>query len=181
MGNGCNRWIPPEHVERIMRRLRPEDKSIARLALLTGYRIDDIIRSEREDWNGRKITLYEHKTGKRRTVRNSKEIRKELKALDEITSKRRHAGEMCPGRRQREQDGPFLARSTIWRGWKKAVNDAGYSGRGYTVHSLRRCYAVNVWQRTRSIAAVQADLGHDRASTTWLYLQDALEEALKKI
>ena len=164
-----------------MKKLAPEDKAITRLAVLTGFRIDDIIRSRREDWNSEKITLQEAKTGKRRSVCNSTEIRAELKELDKRAARRRRAGELCPGRRQRERDSPFLARSTIWRHWKKAVREAGYAGMGYTVHSLRRCYAVGVWQRTRDIAAVQKDLGHDRPTTTWIYLQDALEAVLRSL
>lgn len=181
MGYGCNRWIPPEHLQRIMAQLQPEDKAIAQLAQLTGYRIDDIIRSRRGDWKGRRIRLRECKTGKTREVKNSAEIRAAAAALDRCAASRRHAGAMCPGRRQRQGDSPYLARSTIWRAWKRAVAAAGLAGRGYTVHSLRRVYAVGVWQRTRSIEAVQCDLGHDKPSTTWIYLQDALEAALRAL
>ena len=181
MGLGCNRWIPSDRLSEIMKKLAPEDRAITRLAVLTGFRIDDIIRSRREDWKSEKITLKEAKTGKLRTVNNNAEIRAELEKLDKSADRRRRAGELCPGRRQRERDGPFLARTTIWRHWKRAVREAGYGGSGYTVHSLRRCYAVGVWQRTRSIAAVQQDLGHDRPTTTWIYLQDALEAALRSL
>lgn len=164
-----------------MGKLEPEDKAICRIAVLTGYRIDDIIRSQREDWNGETITLREAKTGKKRTVYNCAEIRAELKELDKSAVRRRRAGELCPGRRQRKGDGPYLARSTIWRHWKTAARKAGYAGRGYTVHSLRRCYAVGIWKRTRDLEAVRQDLGHDRSTTTWIYLQDALEAALRSI
>lgn len=181
MGYGCNRWIPPEHLKKIMTKLLPEDRAIAQLAKLTGYRIDDIIRSRRGEWDGRRIKLKEAKTGKKREVHNSAEIRKALADLDRCAASRRHAGAMCPGRRQRRGDSPFLARSTIWRAWRRACAAAGLAGRGYTVHSLRRVYAVGVWQRTRSIEAVQRDLGHDKPSTTWIYLQDALEAALRAV
>ena len=181
MGYGVNRWIPPDHLTQIMAQLQPENRAIAQLAELTGYRIDDIIRSRRGDWKGRKIKLKEAKTGKTREVRNSPEIRAAAAALDRCAASRRHAGAMCPGRRQRRGDSPFLARSTIWRAWRRACAAAGLAGRGYTVHSLRRCYAVGVWQRTRSIEAVQRDLGHDKPSTTWIYLQDALEAALRAV
>lgn len=181
MGYGCNRWIPPNHLKRIMAQLQPEDRAIAQLAELTGFRIDDIIRSRRGDWKGRKIKLVEAKTGKTREVYNCAEIRKAVAELDRCAAFRRRFGAMCPGRRQRPRDSPFLARSTIWRAWRRAVAAAGLAGRGYTVHSLRRVYAVGVWQRTRSIEAVQRDLGHDKPSTTWIYLQDALEAALRAV
>ena len=48
------------------------------------------------------------------------------------------------------------------------------SGRGYTLHSLRKCYAVDQLRKTGSYERVQADLGHRYLSTTLIYLQDAL-------
>lgn len=102
--------------------------------------------------------------------------------MSSLTAGRRGDGceNLIPSFRHRK-DGtrPSIHRATVWRHIEAAIKRAGLAGYGYTVHSLRRCYAVRIMKETGSIEAAQKALGHDRISTTLLYLRDALEAALR--
>lgn len=173
-----NKWIPEDDLCMIMDELGAEDWCITELALLTGYRIDDIIRSRRDQWSGQEITLEEAKTGKSRTKTIDHPIRAVLNKLEKLTEPRAN-GYLCPSRRQRRGDGPTMSRTTLWRAWRRALFYAKQQGKGYTIHSLRRCYAVRLWRESGSLEKVQLDLGHDRPTTTMIYLRDAMDELIR--
>lgn len=61
-----------------------------------------------------------------------------------------------------------MHRTTYWRHFNDAVERAGLAGRGYSPHSLRKCYAVKLFKKS-GLKAVQDDLGHKYESTTMLY------------
>lgn len=65
-----------------------------------------------------------------------------------------------------------LHRTTVYRQFENAVKKAGLEGKGYTVHSLRKVYARNLFAKTNSITAVQRDMKHDNIATTLMYLVD---------
>ena len=65
-----------------------------------------------------------------------------------------------------------LHRSTAYRQFEKAVGKAGLKGKGYTVHSLRKLYAVRLYQSTGSLLKVQEDLNHGKIQTTMFYVFD---------
>lgn len=111
------------------------------------------------------ITLKERKTGNVRTVENfcSKPCGKPFEYV--------FRGRGLPGERRK------LHRSTFWRHFEKAVKEAGCAGKGYTVHSLRKVYAVNLYRASGDIKAVQEDLGHKSLATTCLYVLGALQTA----
>lgn len=107
------------------------------------------------------------KTGKVRTVMLSERAKEALRRI------KRGNGYLLPGR----DAGSHMNRATIWRHFQKAVKAAGLTGKGYTVHSLRKCYAVNLFRKVRSVEAVQRDLNHDRWITTMIYLAELLLDA----
>lgn len=175
-----NRWINEPDLAAIFTHLQQEDEAIARLALLTGYRIDDICSSRLVDWNSGSVALQEKKTGKWRCIPNNSAIRGTVAEIRACTRDRREWGShnpyLVPARKRSPDGSPgHVSRCTIWRAWRRAIRAADRIGMGYTLHSLRRCYAVREWRRTGSIEAVQRDLGHKYAGTTYAYLQDAIE------
>lgn len=137
------------------------------LLLETGFRIDDVLRIRKYQLRRDYITLKERKTGNVRTVPYSGKYRVSGGNLSYV----------FPSRRGRAGDKRKLHRSTFWRHFEKAVKAAGLSGRGYTVHSLRKCYAVELYKRTGDVLRVQKDLGHKNLSTTCLYLLGALDSS----
>ena len=62
-----------------------------------------------------------------------------------------------------------MHRTTYWRHFEAACRAHGWGDCGYTPHSLRKLYAVRKLAETRSLVAVQRDLGHTSPAVTALY------------
>lgn len=175
-----NAWIPDEHLKRIEAQLTTEDKLICALALQTGFRIEDLLSLTWAECSHGAITARESKTGKTRTHVVSNQTADTLRRLRDTVRDRPGAQTyIFPTRRGRAGDKPTLSRWSVWRAFRRAVRDAELTGYGYTVHSLRKCYAWHLYRATLSIAAVQADLNHDRPETTFIYLREPLEMAAR--
>lgn len=169
-----SRWIPDDDLNLILSKLDSKDRWLVRLLRLTGFRIDDVLHTRWWQWNGELIELEERKTGNIRRVTISPEIRRVVDLYRGCISGIHPLRYFVPGRRGRPGDRKKVHRTTVWRHFQAAVKNAGLSGRGYTLHSLRKCYAVDKLRETGSYERVQADLGHKYLSTTLIYLQDAL-------
>lgn len=168
-----NRYIPPEDFDRIIRRVRSDYRPLYILAAETGFRIDDILKLRQFQAKQDVLTLKEEKTGKNRTVllsdRAKEAMRQQLRNCGKLQSFRY----LFPARTQKQgQKRQKLHRSTAHRQFTQAVKRAGFADRGYTVHSLRKIYAHDLYAKTGSALAVQRDLNHDRLSTTLLYIAD---------
>lgn len=171
-----NNYIPPIHYQRIAKYLSAEDRCLCSLLIHTGYRVDDILTSLCGQWIGADVMLIESKTQKRRYVSITPEIRADIDGYRKAAGIREaHIYDyLCPSRRGGSYKGSHLNRSTLYRHFVDAVHRAGYDGLGYTVHSLRKMFAVDVFKRTGSILEVQKALNHDRISTTLIYLMDVI-------
>ena len=165
-----NRHIPRDHYAQIRRNLDPRMASLCDLLRATGYRIDDVLHTTVGDWRGRSVTIREAKTGNSRTVELSQAAQDAVKRLLAYRASAPDDEPMFRGQRSRPGDRPWLHRSTVWRRFTAAVCVAGLDGYGYTIHSLRKCYAVDVYDRTQSLLAVQRDLGHKKIDTTLWYV-----------
>lgn len=178
-----NSYIPPGALLAIRARLSEQDRAIVDLLAGTGYRLDDILYSRVYNWAGATVTLRERKTGNKRTVTITSELRQAIATINRYNTP--------SGQTRRPRLAYFLQttrinapagcrhkrhRSTIHSHFQRAVREAGYAGCGYTVHSLRKVYAHNRYKETGSLLAVQRDLGHKHLATTLLY---ALGDAVK--
>ncbi len=133
------------------------------MLVLTGYRLDDILHLRKWQLAKEQITLRERKTGNIRAVDNP------------CVKPCGHPFEYMFGGRGRQGERKKLHRTTFWRHFERAVCAAGLDGKGYTVHSLRKIYAVTRYKATGDIRAVQTDLGHKSLATTCLYVLGALQ------
>lgn len=163
VGALANNYIPEREQKLIRARLGERDKKIFDLLICTGYRLDDVLRLRNWQLKGNTINVKERKTGNFRTVENPCR-QSRGKPLEYVFKGRGRTGEKKK-----------LHRSTFWRHFERAVRAAGLEDRGYTVHSLRKVYAVNRYRATGDIKAVQADLGHKSLATTCLYVLGALQ------
>ena len=176
-----NQRIPVEHWERIRRKLSSEYECVCELLRTTGYRVDDVLHSRIGQWYEvdkprRVVAIKERKTGKLRVVKLTEAAR------DVLARYRRMGGRqwsdvafLVPSARQRPQDAPKRHRTSVYRHFAQAVFAAGLDGLGYTVHSLRKMYAYDAYQRCGSLLTVQRDLGHARLDTTmWYVVGDSL-------
>lgn len=177
-----NAYIPPGALQAIRARLSEQDRAIVDLLAGTGYRLDDILYSRVYHWSGDSVSLRERKTGNIRTVRITPETRSAIAIINRTNKPigqphRPRLSYFLPTTRINPPTGCRAKRhrSTIHAHFARAVQEAGYAGCGYTVHSLRKVYAHRLYERTGSLLAVQRDLGHKHLATTLLYaLGDAV-------
>lgn len=165
-----NRYIPPDHYAAIRRRLSPRMVAMCDLLRWTGYRVDDVLHTTVGDWRGDHVTITESKTGNVRTVHLNAIAVASIRKLLAYRPGVKDDEPMFPGERLRTGDTPWLHRSTVWRRFTAAVKAAGLDGHGYTIHSLRKMYAVERYDQTQSLLAVQHDLGHKKIDTTLWYV-----------
>lgn len=132
------------------------------------------MRSHYSQWQGKTVTLLEAKTGKLRSLTLSDALQAHVTAYRREIQATTHEAFLCPTRRGGRFRGAHVSRSTIFRHFKAAVKLAGLEDKGYTIHSLRKCYAVDTYRQTKSLLAVQKALNHDRLATTMIYLMDLL-------
>ena len=159
----------------VLSRLNPADKELALLLVDTGFRLDDIMHVRRWQLCKPTLTLLERKTGKLRTVSLS---HTHIKHWTEGTSKKEHPLSFAFPRLARRGKRRKMHRTTFWRHFSEAVRSCGFAECGYSPHSLRKVYAVNLLRRTRSLEFVQRDLGHSHIGTTALYaLSDVMDGA----
>lgn len=168
-------YIPPSDLDRIRRLLPAETRALCDILRLTGYRVDDLLKSREYQWYGKDgyILLYEHKTKKQRKVKLTDEVREAVERYRRCRNVSRAPQPLTyfvQGLRDQERDLHKRHRSTLYRHFADAVKKAGLIGRGYTIHSLRKCYAVELYNRCESLLTVQKDLGHKSLSTTCLYV-----------
>lgn len=168
-------YIDPVDLDKIRRRLSPEMRALVDILRLTGFRVNDILYSREYQWNGKGgvVTLFERKTKKTRSVPMTPELQEAIeryRSMRFITRFPTTLTYFVQGLRDQDKDLHKRHRSTIYRHFENAVYHAGLSGKGYTIHSLRKCYAVDRYNATGSLLAVQADLGHKSLSTTCLYV-----------
>lgn len=159
----------------ILSKMITKDRWLVRLLRATGYRIDDVLHTRRWQWSGNEVTIRERKTQNVRRVTITPEIRRIVEQYEAVAGlKSSRFSAFVPTRRNRPGDRKKLHRTTLWRHFDKAVRSCGLESFGYSLHSLRKCYAVDQFRKRGSLEAVQSDLGHKYLSTTLIYLADAL-------
>lgn len=156
--NAKSEYIPAAQLGAIMAHLSAEDRYITALALATGFRIDDLLHVRTWQLRRSELTIKERKTGHVRTVSLPDEL---------IRQTNRHA--LSYAFPSFHSDAKKLHRSTYWRHFLAAAAEAGYGGRGYSPHSLRKVYAVRLRNAGYSVERIRADLGHCSQATTLIY------------
>ena len=167
-------YIPADDLDMIRRRLDKESRALVDILRLSGYRVDDLMYSREYQWYMRDgtVTLYERKTKQQRTVPATPELREAVERYKSVRWITRHPQPLTffvQGKRDIERDLHKRHRSTLYRHFAEAVRQAGLAGKGYTLHSLRKCYAVDRYNES-GLLSVQKDLGHKSISTTCLYV-----------
>ena len=168
-----NQYIPADHFDLIKRRMKPSDAAIVDLLRLTGFRVSDLLRVRNYQIDKVYISLYEQKTGKIRTIPTSQAIRDAVRKYRRATFQEDPQNVLAylfRSERGRKKDKRHLSRTTIYRRFELACYMAGLGDKGYSIHSLRKCYAVDLYERTGSLLEVQRDLGHESLATTCLYV-----------
>lgn len=170
-----SKYIPQEHLVEIMKHLPRKDQIITEVLFHTGFRLDDVMYMRRWQLDRKYAKAVEAKTGKRRAVeipRKLQEVLHDYFINQNIRSQFAYCWKayLRKGNSRKKQH-----RTTYWRHFDRAVRAAGFAGRDYSPHSLRKCYAVNLYRQTGSLVTVQKDMNHSSLATTMLYaLSDKL-------
>lgn len=162
---------------RIRKQLERSDLYLCEILKATGLRVDDLLCSKSWNWDKdpNHLEIIEKKTGKVRKIAKDGWLLCLARSYREergLPWGSHWEGYFCPSAKK---IGAHLNRSTLLRHFEIAVKRAGLEGLGYTIHSLRKCYAIDLYDRLGSISAVQKELNHDRFETTLIYLMDALD------
>ena len=144
--------------------LMPQNALICEVALHTGLRIGDVL-ALRTAQVKRQFYVTEAKTRKRRRVNLPERLLARIRA---------QAGEewAFPG----AKPGRPKTRQAVWRDVKRAAKALRIPA-NIAPHSLRKRYAVNLYQSTGDVEAVRRALNHDSPVVTMLY---AMSDALRK-
>ncbi len=140
-----------------------------RIGVHSGLRISDLLKLRPKDFKGRRLTLKEQKSSKRKTIIFDRDFVRDI---------RKYAAD-----NHLRPDDYLFYRSRQWlnkhmsRQWariviSRAAEKIGLSDIG--THSMRKIYACNIYRATGSLDAVQASLNHTKQETTLDYLRDVL-------
>ena len=160
------RAMDPDEVSRLLSLINDiRDRAIVLVLLRTGMRIGELLNTRLSDVNmkGRTITIFEGRKNLRgRVVYFSDDARDALKVW----------------LRKRDSTGQFLfhstGRSTLSYSsahvmFKKYLEAAGLSHRGYSLHSLRHSFASELLNAGMRLEYLQQLLGHDSIEVTRRY------------
>lgn len=151
-------YIGKDMMSHVLYALTTENRLACMVALETGLRIDDVLSLRSNCLNKRSFTITEQKTHKRRSVRLSAALRAELREI---------AGEpyIFAGRINKES---HRTRQAVYKDLKRAAKCFRLNI-NLAPHSLRKLYAVDLYQRTGDLERVKAALNHDDIAVTLLY------------
>ena len=149
-------FLLDKQVDCVLAALMPANRTAVRVALETGLRIGDVL-SIKTDSIAPVMRVLEHKTGKTRVVRLPDRLLADLRA---------GAGEVWafPGR----DPAKHRSRQAVWYDVKRAAK-AFRLPQNVCPHSMRKVYAVRLWQRYGDIERVRCVLNHKSLSTTLIY------------
>ena len=167
------KYLTPDEYEETLKLAKENGiEAEVSLALWTGLRRGEIadLRWGQIDWQGRKITILQSKTGRARSVPMKDELAKVLTKYAEATT-----GKERPERGRIFHDGKGAPR-TLWR-WcrtldpitEKVPKFAEASGTGAAWHLLRHTFASRLVQAGVSIYKVGRWMGHTSTQTTARY------------
>lgn len=152
-------WIPHDDMSVALRLLMPSNALVMETCLVTGLRVSDVLSlNVVQLFRGQRIKVYEHKTGKYKTVRLPKKLHEKLK---------NQAGVFWVFEGCRDPL-KHRTRQAVWHDLKRAAKALRVRG-NLAPHSARKIYAVQVYKE-HGLAAAQKALNHDRPETTLIYL-----------
>ena len=155
-------FLLQEQVNLILAALTPVNRLVMRTMLHTGLRVGDVLELRPEQIKPR-FWITEQKTGKRRFVGLTEELRRDLLA---------NAGKyyVFPHRTDPKK---HHTRQAVWKDLKRAAA-AFRLPQNVGTHSARKCYAVDLLWKYGDIEKVRRALNHSRTEVTMLYaLADA--------
>ena len=164
-------YIRPDILEHVLYALTPQNALVIRVCLKTGLRVGDVVslqtsELEKAVLKGYKITITEQKTKKKKTVALGKNLYEMLLSQS--------------GRFYVFEHRTDITRHRTRQAVYKDIKRAGKLFRikeNLTPHSVRKIYAVKLYQKYGNLAKVRQALNHSNDEVTMIYaLADHLQE-----
>lgn len=159
-------FVKKDVVGHILYALTEPNRLACQVALETGLRIGDVLAFKTSDMKKNSFTIREEKTNKKRVVRLRECLKNELLSqagkiyvFEHRTDPQRH--------RTRQAVYSDIKRSARLFRVKENISP----------HSLRKLYAVDLYQKTDNLKKVMQALNHDNDAVTMIY---ALADLLTK-
>jgi site-specific recombinase XerD len=165
--NSLPRPIEPEDVMQIFKKIRgkPRDKAMILVLLRTGMRICELLTTKIQDINlrERKILIFESaKNRVGRVVYLSEDARVALRKWIKI--RKQKTDYLFYGHRRRPLS--YEAARSVF---KKYLDKAGLSQKGYTLHGLRHTFASELLSAGMPLESLQYLMGHSSIVVTRRY------------
>lgn len=160
-------WIQPKDVGLLLALLTPENRLVCQVSLACGLRVGDVVALRRVEVENPNSWITEKKTGRRRRLCLGKALRAALLA---------QAGDpwVFEGARDKTR---HRTRQAVWRDLQRAAKALRLKV-NVGPHSMRKCFAVDLMERSGSLEEVRRSLGHEDTATTLLYaLADQLGDS----
>ena len=159
-------FIDNDIMAHVLYALTYENRLVCKVCLETGLRIGDVLSFKTADLAKKSFTITEQKTKKKRVIRLRASLKKELVRIAGQTY-------VFEGRNDPKK---HRSRQAVYTDIKRACR-AFRIKENFTVHSLRKAYAVDLYKTSGSLENVKQALNHDNELTTLLY---ALADELSK-
>lgn len=147
-----------QDVEFVLRLLMPENRLVMRLCLATGLRIDDALSIKSSALLKDRMTVFEKKTGKKRVIRLSKELKVDILKGAGVVYAFPH----------RDNGFRHRCRQTVWKDVKRAAKALRIPD-NITPHSTRKLYANELYAACGDVEKVSKALNHSSAEVTYFY------------
>jgi integrase len=168
-------FIKPEILEHVLFALTPENALVIRVCLQTGLRVGDVVSIKTATLkecseNGYKLKITEQKTNKKKSVFLGKTLTNRLL---------KQSGKIFVFQ-GRKGENSHRTRQAVYKDIKRAGKLFRIK-ENLTPHSVRKIYAVKLYEKYGNIAKVRKALNHSNDGVTMIYaLADHITEQSKK-
>lgn len=160
-------YIDKDTISHIIFGLCPANRLVCKVALETGLRIGDVLSIKTADLKKSSFTITEQKTQKKKKVRISDHLKKELLS---------QAGKIYVFEHRLDPN-KHRTRQAVFNDLKKVAKFFKIK-QNIAPHTLRKLYAVDLYCRSgKNLEKVREALNHDNDLTTVIY---ALADLLQK-
>ena len=151
-------YIDKDILAHVLYALTYENRLACKVAIETGLRIGDVLALKSDCVRKRSFTITEQKTKKRRTIKLTEPLRKELSEISGKVYVFEH----------RFDENKHRTRQAVYIDIKRAAKLFRIK-ESISPHSIRKIYAVDELRRTGDLERVKKLLNHDSIEVTMLY------------
>lgn len=170
-----------ESIKKILENLSasPRNKLLFALGTFTGFRISDLLKLKLRDITGKKISILEQKTRKRKNskLRTVKVIPLLKEIIEETTKHLTPEDYLFKSQKSKEP----MTRHQAYRILNKYLKHLNIN---IGTHTMRKTYGYWHYKINKDIISLQQDFNHDSPYTTMLYIgmgEEARDKAMDKI